>query len=71
MEENLTQVLLASQDYRQDPNNALLETKVQKGLTEYTQAQYNLAKELTVKQIEKDLKRGNVKKYTLKLTRDP
>ena len=71
MQENLTSVLLASQDYRQDPNNALLETKVQKGLTTYTPEQYNLAKELTLKQIQKDMKNGNVNKYTLKLSRDP
>lgn len=40
-------------------------------MTTYTQAQYNLGKELTLKQVQKDLKKGNVNKYTLKLTRDP
>ena len=51
MEGNLQEVLLASADYRQDANTALLETKVNKGLTEYSEDQYYMAKELQDKLI--------------------
>ena len=71
MEESLAQVLLASAEYRQDGNTALLETRVHKGLTDYTEDQYNMAKELTDKHIQKDLKEGNVSRYMLKIMREP
>ena len=71
MEESLQKVLLASAEYRQDGNSLLIENKVLSGLTEYNEAQYNMAKELTDKHIQKDLKEGNVSKYMLKIMREP
>ena len=62
MEESLQKVLLASAEYRQtkDGQSLLIENKVRDGLTEYNEEQYNLAKELTDKHVQKDLKEGNV-----------
>ena len=71
MEGSLQKVLLASAEYRQDGNTALIEHKVHKGLTDYNEEQYSMAKELTDKHIQKDLKEGNVSKYMLKIMREP